>query len=194
MTRSWLAAPFSTTGGTNITSGSYAVGGTTLTATRSNSDTVGTPSVTTGVTTSQTFGNITGLVAIARNTNSTPQTSSITLNFNPAVSKLSFTLTDIDSFIGPDYREQVNISWVTASGNPVPTYTPGSLIESSGVPNTYRQITNDTNCGTNDTACNLLVEFCGGRISQLTILTSDLNPDLGAGGRAVFLGPLTFCV
>lgn len=205
-TYSWLSSPFGN--GVNITAGSYAVGGTTITATRSNTDTIsnGCPSgvnTTTGVITSNTWGgDANGVLPICRVGNGNPQSASITLNFSTPVRQLGFTLLDIDAWDGGavQYREEAVLSWTVGSGAPGVSYTPGGNLASTGT-NAYAVTSTSTNCpcsGTGSGACNLGVQFdaCG-TISSLAITTNDLNTTLGTSGsqgRAVCVSALSFCI
>lgn len=199
-----LASPFGN--GVNVTSGSYVANGSTLTFTRSNADTInnttcpGSTPWTSGVITNCTVGNISsGQIPMVRVGNGSPQSWTLTIDFAPAVSQLAFTLTDIDASTNSlvRYREQVTISWTNAVGSALPTYTPGTNLESPAT-NTYRVNSSTFNAPYNDPSCNLGVEFdCSGTISQLVIQSTDLNGRLGTSstsGRMVGLAGLSFCV
>lgn len=198
-----LASPFGN--GVNVTSGSYAVNGSTLTFTRSNSQTITNTTCspaanwTSGVITNCTAGNIsTGQIPMVRSGNATPQGWTLTINFSPAVSQLAFTLTDIDAsnLSSVRYREQVNLSWTNSVGSAVPTYVAGSNLVNPG-PNTYAVLNDTFNAAYNDPTCNLEVDFdCSGTISQVVLTSTDLNLSLGTSstqGRMVGLADLSFC-
>jgi hypothetical protein len=193
---SWLASPYGS--GANVTSAPRNVNGTTITATRSNTNNITNGGYTTGLITGGTLGGIAGHVTICRVGNGNPQTASMTFNFNPAITLLSFTLTDIDSSTDSQvrYREEVVISWTTASGTPGVTYSPGTNLINTGT-NRYACNSTTFNAANTDPSCNLGVAFdsCG-TISSLTILSNDLNTAFGTSnqaGRVVGISSFSFC-
>ncbi len=199
-----LAGPFGN--GVNVTSGSYAVNGSTLTFVRSNSSTInnttctGSTPWTSGVITNCTAGNISsGQIPMVRPGNASPQGWTLTINFSPAVSQLAFTLTDIDasSNSAVRYREQVNISWTNTVGSALPSYGVGANLVYMAA-NTYAVLNSTYNAPYDNTSCNLEVDFdCSGTISQVVLTSTDLNTNLGTSstsGRMVGLAELSFCV
>lgn len=201
--------------GTNICDGAgRLINGTTLTASRTNTDTTNqmsgvncstqnptTQTGTTGVIVNSRFGNIptanngTRYGQIPLVVNGSAASCAVTLNFNPGVRKLSFTLTDIDSVVS-NYQEQVVISWTTGSGTATPTYTPGAqVIATPATSNTFQAATDSFNAPCNSAASNLGVQFdnCG-TITSLTITSNDLITIAGGSTRVVGIALLSWCV
>jgi hypothetical protein len=195
-----LAAPFAV--GTNVQVGSYLVNGSTLTFTATNNNTITNTTCTpaanwqTGRITSCPAGGFTGgQIPLVRTGTGNPQQWTFVMNFNPAVTRLSFTLTDIDSSTNAAvrYREQVTISWVGATATP--TYAPGSNLVSTGT-NQYACVNTTFNAPFDDPSCNLGVTFDCEPVSQVTVVGSDLNAQLGTSGtegRMVGVTALSYC-
>lgn len=201
--------------GVNICDGNARTkNGTSITASRTNTDTTNamsglncstqnptTQTGTTGVIVNARFGNIptanngTRYGQIPLVVNGSAASCSVTLNFNPGVRKLSFTLTDIDSVVN-NYQEQVVIGWTTGTGTATPTYTPGTqVIATPATSNTFQAATDNFNAPCDSAASNLGVQFdnCG-TITSLTITSNDLITIAGGTTRVVGIALLSWCV
>ena len=200
------------------------INGTTVTASRSNTQTisngpgatVGTSqSCTTGVIANAFFGNIAGGQIPLCVVGSSNASVSITLNFNPGVRKLAFTITDIDAFDDSGnrsawYREQVVIggagngglgvpgAWTNGVGDAAATYPSiGSGLQVNGA-NRYQSTSTNFNAPQNNATCNLGVLFdnCG-TITGVTITSNDIATGTGTSandGRMVGITALSWCI
>jgi hypothetical protein len=203
-----LAAPFGnnvtvTTGGARVVNGSSLTFARQGAGTITNTTCVPSGSWTNAQITNCLQGNISsGQIAICQRGDQEANALSLTINFNPAVQELAFVLTDIDAHIdGPggnvNYRERVTISWTNATGTSVPVYTPGAMVQPGPAANQYQCSSTNFNAPSNSVACNLGVDFgCGGTISQVRIVSQDINPTPGTSntfGRMIGLAQLAFC-
>ena len=202
-----LASPFAN--GTNTTVGSFITGlGTTMTFTRSQADAItnttsaGGGTWTTGVITNcQQGGDNTGQIAMcATGQDKTPIV--VKMSFSTPVRNLTFVLTDIDASAAPgdttvEYQEQITIAWTNTTGTSVPVYAPGSNLALVG-PNVYKANSPTFNAASNAVTNNLGVDFgCGGKVSSVTITSSNLNLTPGTSntfGRYVGISQIKFCI
>ncbi len=198
-----LATPFGN--GVNTAVGSFTALGTTLTFTRNGTDTItnttctGGGSWTTGVITNcEQGGNSTGQIAMcAVGTDKTPIV--IKMSFSTPVRNLTFVLTDIDAsnLSSVEYQEQVSIAWTNTTGTSIPVYTPGSNIVNVS-PNVYKANSATYNAPQTDTTNNLGVDFgCGGKVSSVTVTSSNLNGTAGTSnnqGRYIGISQIKYCI